>query len=93
MKMKTNKPRINARQFKRVLMNATLQLQRPGVRLCRMNSKPGPTWFLLPGGIIDDNVAAALIALPNVVAGKDGLLPHHDQTWRIASSSSASAAA
>ena len=40
-------------------------------------------WFIIPGGQVTDVVADRIKQHPTVVGQKDGLFPHHDQTWRM----------
>jgi hypothetical protein len=39
--------------------------------------------FIVPGGLVDEQVAQKIKDHPLVRAGKDGLFPGHEQTWRI----------
>jgi hypothetical protein len=94
MKMKTNKAdsrKVNPRAFKRAFQKAIDQLHKPGTRLCQMHSRGGSVWFLVPG-IVDDDVAQKLIAMPNVRGNSDGLFPHQPQTWQVVSTTSTAAA-
>jgi hypothetical protein len=62
-----------------------LDHMRRGSRLVHMHgmAKTGFSWFVVPGGPITGVVARKLLEHPNVVGGKDGLFPGHDQTWRM----------
>jgi hypothetical protein len=40
-------------------------------------------WFVIPGGQVTDVVAAQIKENPAAVGQRDGLFPHHDQTWRM----------
>jgi hypothetical protein len=42
-----------------------------------------PCWFVVPGGAVSDAVASAIREHPSVIAGRDGLFPGLDQTWRM----------
>jgi hypothetical protein len=76
----TNKPRV-------LSANDALQRVRTGSRLVHMHGgKPNDChWFVLPGGAVSEQTATAIINHPSVIAGKDGLFPGHDQTWRMQS--------
>jgi hypothetical protein len=84
----SSKTNVNARL---TLKRAIDQMHRPGTRLCKMHSKQGPIWLLVPGGVISDDVANALIDLPNVAGSADALFPHMHQTWRVLPSARAAA--
>jgi hypothetical protein len=43
----------------------------------------GYAWYVLPGGYVSPETAASLIKRPDIKPGNDGLLPGHDQTWRM----------
>jgi hypothetical protein len=45
----------------------------------------GYRWFVVPGGPVKNEVAEKIKAHPSVVAGKDGLWPSMDQTWKMQS--------
>jgi hypothetical protein len=45
--------------------------------------KQASTFYVVPGGLIDDRTALAIQKRPDVWSGKDGLWPGHDQTWRL----------
>jgi hypothetical protein len=66
-------------------LDQALQHMRAGARLTRMHGEPGHCWFIVPGGAVTDAVASKIRDHPAVVAGSDGLFPHHDQTWRMLS--------
>jgi hypothetical protein len=60
-------------------------MRRVGVRLLRTN-EPSGGFFVVGsgcGGRVDDQVATKIQSHPLVRAGKDGLWPGHDQTWRM----------
>jgi hypothetical protein len=44
----------------------------------------GYHWFVVPGGAVSDATAYEIRNHPQVVGGRDGLFPNHDQTWRMA---------
>jgi hypothetical protein len=59
-------------------------MHRSGTRLVKMNAgRRGLEFYVIPGGPVTAETAKAIIAMPNVVGGKDGLFPGLDQTWRI----------
>ena len=60
-------------------------MHRSGTRLVKMRGSRGFDFYVIPGGLVATETAQAIIAMPNVIAGKDGLFPGHDQTWRIES--------
>ena len=60
-----------------------LDLMRTGSRLVHMHGT-NQRWFVEPGGAVTDAVAGEIRNHPSVIAQKDGLFPHHDQTWRMA---------
>jgi hypothetical protein len=50
------------------------------------DSKPnGCHCFLVLGGAVTDEVARVISNHPSVIDQKDGLFPHHGQTWRMRS--------
>jgi hypothetical protein len=40
-------------------------------------------YFIVPGGPVDDQTAQKIKDHPQIRAGKDGLFPGMEQTWRI----------
>jgi hypothetical protein len=60
-------------------------MRREGARLVRIYTKarPGYAHFIVPGGYVDPDTAEKIKKHPLVIAGRDGLLPDHDQTWRM----------
>ena len=62
-----------------------LQRMRTGACLVHMHNggKPGPCWFIVPGGPVTDAVATKIREHPSVIGSRDGLFPAHDQTWRM----------
>jgi hypothetical protein len=63
-------------------------LGKTGARLMLMhdNSKPGGggmSYFIVPGGRVDEIVAKSLIARPDVSEQNDGLFVGHPQTWQF----------
>ena len=68
------------------LKQAIACMQRPGTRLVKMVSVDAPegyAYYVIPGGPVEPDVAAKIKDRPDVEAGKDGLCPDLDQTWRI----------
>jgi hypothetical protein len=60
-------------------------LMRQGSRLVQMHNGPekGISWFVVPGGEINADTAAAIIRRPDVEARYDALFPGMSQTWRM----------
>jgi hypothetical protein len=52
-------------------------------RLIQTNNKGGPEFWIVLGGKVEPEMAARLIAHPQVRGGKDSLFPGLDQTYRI----------
>jgi hypothetical protein len=53
-------------------------------RLAQMHTTSGMEWFLLPTGKpVTPEVAAKILARPDVVGGKDALFPGLDQTYAL----------
>jgi hypothetical protein len=46
-------------------------------------SPDGMAHYLIPGGYVEPWIAEKIKQHPGVIAGKDGLFPDHDQTWRM----------
>ena len=67
----------------RELEHATARLRRPEARLVLMHTSTGKHWFITPDTWVSGDIAAKLIDRPDVMGGKDGLWPGHDQTWRF----------
>lgn len=68
------------------LKKATDLMRLPGTRLVRMftvGSPDGFAHYVIPGGYVEPDVAEKIKARDDVVAGRDGLFPDIDQTWRI----------
>ena len=65
-------------------LEQALRRMRSGARLVRMHgARNGLSWYVVPGGAVTDSVADKLRERPDVIAGRDGLFPGHDQTWRM----------
>ncbi len=65
-------------------LRKAVDLMHEGSILMQMSkSGDAKAWYLVPGGEISDAIAAALIAMPNVTEGNDGLFPGMSQTWKI----------
>jgi hypothetical protein len=63
-----------------------LNRMRTGSTLIHMSpDRYNYSWFVVPGGPVKNEVADRIKRHPAVVAGKDGLWPRHDQTWRMRS--------
>jgi hypothetical protein len=60
-----------------------LDLMKTGSRLVKIIGRGGAMWFVIPGGQVTDVIADQIKQHPAVVGQKDGLFPHHDQTWRM----------
>jgi hypothetical protein len=58
-------------------------MRKPEARLVRMNGGRGAGYFVVPGGPVERAVAVKVMNHPLVRAGRDGLFPGHDQTWRM----------
>lgn len=57
---------------------------RAGAVLMQMTSiGGGKKWYVVPGGEVDPDIAAALIAEDDVRSNEDGLFPGITQTYRI----------
>jgi hypothetical protein len=57
-----------------------------GARLILMHDNESPTgksYFVVPGGKVDETIANEFMRRPDVCAGSDGLFPGCDQTWRF----------
>jgi hypothetical protein len=52
-------------------------------RLVQMNTRDGPRWYVVPGGQVSEETARKIRAHPRVGAGRDGLFPGLDQTWKF----------
>jgi hypothetical protein len=65
-----------------------LDLMRTGSRLVKIIGRGGAMWFVIPGGQVTDVIAARIKENPAIVGQRDGLFPHHDQTWRMRTQSS-----
>jgi hypothetical protein len=50
-------------------------------KACLLQS--GGTFYVVPGGFVDDRTARAIMKRRDVHGDKDGLWPGHDQTWRL----------
>jgi hypothetical protein len=57
-------------------------LRKPDTRMIKQNCNGRTQHFMVPGGLVDQ-VAQKIKDHPQVRAGKDGLFPGHEQTWRI----------
>lgn len=75
---------------KYITRNHVLDTMQSGGRLCRMHSKDGMQWFVLPAngstghaGKVKPVDALAIIALPNIAGSKDALFPGLSQTYRL----------
>lgn len=60
-------------------------MRKPGTRLVQTKSANGPAFYIVPGGYVDRATAAKIINHPQVRAGRDGMWPGMDQTWRMES--------
>jgi hypothetical protein len=58
-------------------------MRRPETRLIQTNIGNEPTFYIVPGGRVSNDVAKAIIDHPLVHAAGDALWPGHSQTWRI----------
>ena len=45
--------------------------------------REGEYYYLIPGGRIELALAAKIKEHPQVMVGRDGMWPGHEQTWRI----------
>jgi hypothetical protein len=60
-----------------------LELLREGNLLMRMHTVNGMRFFIVPGGMIADNVAERILARKDVQPHDSGLFPGHEQTFRM----------
>ena len=60
-----------------------IDLMRTGSRLVKIIGQGGVMWFVIPGGQVTGAIADRIKQDLAVVGQKDGLFPHHDQTWRM----------
>jgi hypothetical protein len=58
-------------------------LRKPEARLIKQNHNGRTRHYIVPGGVVDEQVAQMIKDHPQVRGGKDGLFPGHEQTWRI----------
>jgi hypothetical protein len=58
-------------------------MRRRDARLIQTNIKDRCEYWIVPGGRIEPKVAEKIRTHPQVRAGKDGMFPGLDQTWRI----------
>jgi hypothetical protein len=63
-------------------------LRQPGSRMVRTNGngddlKRSEHWITPACVRVDPKLAERIKLHPQVIAGKDGIWPGHDQTWRI----------
>jgi hypothetical protein len=72
---------------KLTLYNALDLLRRRDARMIQTNVRDRVEYWLTPSGIrVKDEIAAQIKAHPGIRAGKDGMFPGMDQTWRWAGS-------
>jgi hypothetical protein len=60
------------------------KMRQPGTRMIRQytrQSRDGYAHFVVPGGYVEPEVAQKIKDHPQIVGGKDGFFPGHDQTW------------
>ena len=60
-----------------------LKLLREGKLLMRMHTVNGMRYFIVPGGMIADNVARRIIARKDIQPHDSGLFPNCEQTFRM----------
>jgi len=58
-------------------------MRRPQTRLIQTNVNNNPTYYVVPGGRVSDDVAKQIINHPSVRAAGDAMWPGLSQTWRI----------
>ena len=58
-------------------------MRKPGTRLIRNHTAQGFAHYVVPGGYVEPETAEKIKARGDVVGGKDGLWPGHDQTWYV----------
>jgi hypothetical protein len=75
--MSNSSPMIKEKQAMERMRSGSCLIHMHGTR------NIGPHWFVVPGGPVSDVVAKRIREHPCVTGGKDGLFPHHDQTWRF----------
>jgi hypothetical protein len=70
---------------RRLTLNSAMDLmRRPDERMVQTNTRAQAEHWIVPSGVyVDPVLAAAIKAHPQVRAGKDGMWPGHDQTWRV----------
>jgi hypothetical protein len=70
---------------------AMASMRRPGTRLVKMHGGRDAGFYVVPGGRVEDSVAAKIMAHPLVRGGRDALWPGLDQSWRMIDSRQAGA--
>jgi hypothetical protein len=69
---------------KRLSYHRAVDLMRVGSILIKQHNADGSTGhYLAPGGYVEPTVAGKLKGHPLVLAGRDGMWPKHDQTWKL----------
>jgi hypothetical protein len=58
-------------------------MRRPETRLIQTNINNVPTYYVVPGGRVSNDVAKAIIDHPCVRAAGDAMWPGLSQTWRL----------
>jgi len=58
-------------------------MRRPQTRLIQTNVSNKPTYYVVPGGRVSDDVAKQIIIHPRVRAAGDAMWPGLSQTWQI----------
>jgi hypothetical protein len=69
---------------KHIGLRRAIDMMRTGSRLVKQHNKDGTIGhYLAPGGYVEPAVAEKLKQHPLILAGRDGMWPGHDQTWRL----------
>jgi hypothetical protein len=71
---------VKSMKAKSIKHDRAVDLMRAGARLCLMHNNDGFIYYVVPGGPVTTETAEKIKQHPLVRAGRDGLLPGHDQT-------------
>jgi hypothetical protein len=67
----------------RIAVQRVKDRMRAGAKLMQMHSVTGKKWYVVPGREVAPDIAAKVIAEPDVKACFDGLFPGISQTYQI----------
>jgi hypothetical protein len=71
-------------KMKKLTLNDAMKLmRRPDARMIQTNMQSRAEHWITPGIYVDPALAEQIKAHPQVRAGKDGMFPGMDQTWRM----------